>query len=97
MKEIKCPHCGKVFSVDEADYAYIVNQVRNTEFDSEVNRRMTELNHQQKTEQERLKAELEKRYIMALNGKENTLKQLEFEITQLKMTCRRPNSRKILR
>ncbi|MBP5650315.1 MAG: DUF2130 domain-containing protein [Bacteroidales bacterium] len=84
MKEIKCPHCGKVFSVDEADYAYIVNQVRNTEFDSEVNRRMTELNHQQKTEQERLKAELEKRYIMALNGKENTLKQLEFEITQLK-------------
>lgn len=84
MKEIKCPHCGKVFSVDEADYAYIVNQVRNTEFDSEVSRRMTELSHQQKTEQERLKAELEKRYIMALNGKESTLKQLEFEISQLK-------------
>jgi len=84
MKEIKCPHCGKVFSVDEADYAYIVNQVRNTEFDSEVNRRLTELSHQQKTEQEKLKAELEKRYIMALNGKENNVKQLEIEIAQLK-------------
>ena len=84
MKEIKCPHCGKVFSVDEADYAYIVNQVRNTEFDSEVNRRLTELSHQQKTEQEKLKAELEKRYIMALNGKENNVKQLEIEIALLK-------------
>ena len=28
MKEIKCPKCGEVFSVDESDYNAIVNQVR---------------------------------------------------------------------
>lgn len=38
MREIKCPKCGNVFSVDEADYAAIVTQVRNAEFDAEIQR-----------------------------------------------------------
>ena len=29
MKELKCPQCGNVFAVDEADYASILNQVKN--------------------------------------------------------------------
>jgi uncharacterized C2H2 Zn-finger protein len=28
MKELKCPKCGNVFTVDESDYADIVNQVK---------------------------------------------------------------------
>ena len=28
MQEIKCPNCGKVFQVDDTDYAQIVQQVR---------------------------------------------------------------------
>ena len=36
MKELKCPQCGSVFSVDEADYASIVSQVKTQEFDAEV-------------------------------------------------------------
>jgi hypothetical protein len=32
MHEIKCPNCGKVFTVDEAGYASIALQVRNEEF-----------------------------------------------------------------
>ena len=43
MRELKCPKCGNVFSVDEADYASIVNQVKNAEFNDEVNRRVEEL------------------------------------------------------
>ena len=27
MKELKCPKCGAIFTVDEADYASILNQV----------------------------------------------------------------------
>ena len=42
MNEIKCPKCGNVFQVDEADYASIVNQVRNKEFQQEIARRMAE-------------------------------------------------------
>ena len=34
--EIKCPHCGKVFQVDESGYAAIVQQVRDHEFQKSV-------------------------------------------------------------
>ncbi len=36
MKEIKCPHCNKVFSVDDSDYASILNQVKNSEYHKEL-------------------------------------------------------------
>lgn len=52
MKELKCPHCGRVLSVDEADYASIVNQVKNAEFDVEVKRRIEELEARRKTDRE---------------------------------------------
>ena len=51
MKELICPNCHKAFTVDEADYASIVNQVKNTEFNEEVNRRIAELHEQHKAEQ----------------------------------------------
>ena len=38
MKELKCPNCGKVFSVDESEYATIVNQVRTAEFEEDLHR-----------------------------------------------------------
>lgn len=59
MKEIRCPKCQSVFSVDEADYASIVNQIKNAEFNAEIERRIAELHRQQKAEQmaESLKAE----------------------------------------
>ena len=40
MKEIKCPHCKKNFKVDEAGYADIQKQVRDSEFEHELNQRM---------------------------------------------------------
>lgn len=43
MNEIKCPHCGQVFTVDESEYAAILNQVRGVEFEKEVSRRIHEL------------------------------------------------------
>jgi len=33
MNEIKCPHCGKAFKVDEAGFADILKQVRDHEFE----------------------------------------------------------------
>ena len=51
MHELKCPKCGSVFTVDEADYASIVSQVRGTEFNAEVQRRLAELHAQYEAEQ----------------------------------------------
>ena len=36
--EIKCPHCGEMFTIDEAGFAAILKQVRDAEFDKEVRR-----------------------------------------------------------
>lgn len=36
MKEIKCPNCGKMFQVDESGYAAILKQVRDEEFEKEL-------------------------------------------------------------
>ncbi len=39
MQEIKCPKCGEVFQVDESGYAAIVKQVRDKEFEKEIQER----------------------------------------------------------
>ena len=41
MNEIKCPHCGQVFTVDESGYAALLNQVRDHEFQRELNERIS--------------------------------------------------------
>ena len=40
MKEIKCPHCGKVFQVDESEYASILAQVKDEEVKKEVHKEL---------------------------------------------------------
>ncbi len=61
MKELKCPKCGNVFTVDENDYAALLGQVRNAEFEAELKQRIHELETsqkaQQQAEQARIKAE----------------------------------------
>jgi hypothetical protein len=39
MGEIRCPKCGQTFKIDEASYADILRQVRNHEFEVELNER----------------------------------------------------------
>lgn len=40
MHEIKCPHCGKAFKVDDTGYADIVKQVRDREFETDLHERL---------------------------------------------------------
>ena len=42
MAEIKCPNCGKIFKIDDADYASIVSQIKNVEMEKEINFRVKE-------------------------------------------------------
>ena len=83
MKELKCPKCGSVFTVDEADYASIVSQVKNAEFNEEVNRRLEELHERHKTEEQLTVAKVEKQYQDALSRKDLMIKEKEAQITQL--------------
>ncbi len=47
MKEIICPNCGKAFTIDEAGYADILKQVRDTDFEKQLHDRL-ELAEQEK-------------------------------------------------
>ena len=40
MHEIKCPHCGKEFTLDEAGYADILKQVRDSDFEAQLHERL---------------------------------------------------------
>ena len=71
---MKCPKCGSVFTVDEADYASIVEQVKNAEFDAEVGRRMAELDLRHKMEQELASSRAEQDF-----QKKMMLKEKEFD------------------
>lgn len=80
MREITCPHCGKVFKIDEAGYANIVKQVRDQEFDAALHERL-ELAEQEKKvaielTEARVTAELEKR----ASGQDSEIKRLEQEL-----------------
>ena len=83
MKELKCPKCGSVFTVDEADYASIVSQVKNAEFNAEVNRRLQELHERHKTEEQLAIAKAEKDFQDALNRKELDINEKTAQIQQL--------------
>lgn len=41
MNEIICPHCNKAFKIDESGYADILKQVRNHQFEEEINQRLS--------------------------------------------------------
>ena len=64
MKEIKCPKCGEVFSVDESDYNAIVKQIKDEVFKQELSERLKiELNNKSN------EFELKKRDLEANNAK----------------------------
>ncbi len=97
MQEIKCPKCGEVFQIDEAGYAEIVKQVRNREFNEELQRQkasldsekkmavelaVTKANSQKDDEIARLKNQLDAK----ANEIRIALSEKENEITKLKGT-----------
>ena len=93
MKELKCPKCGSVFSVDEADYASILSQVRNKEFDEEIRRRLNELHQQHLAEQKVAEAKTEKDHQAELSRKDQELGRKDMEIAQLKAQIAQSDSR----
>lgn len=83
MKELICPNCHKVFTVDEADYAAILSQVKNEEFNAELERRTAELVKRQKAEEKLATANAEKKYQAELAQKDITLTEQLAEIKRL--------------
>ena len=75
MNEIKCPHCGQAFTVDEAGYAAILSQVRTKEFESELHRQLEVI-----SEADRKESEL--KLNQAVGEKESEIAQLNLRLEQ---------------
>ena len=84
MMEIKCPKCGTMFTVDKADYADIVSQVKNQEFAAEVAKREEELRAQYTTREQLAKQQAEMQLQQSLAAKASEIEKQNSEINVLK-------------
>ena len=49
MENIKCPHCGEIFTIDESGYAAIVSQIKDKEFNKQVEQNKKDLEEKQES------------------------------------------------
>ena len=94
MKELKCPKCGNVFQVDEADYASIVSQVKNAEFEAEIQHRLAEMNKRLTAEQQLATSRTEQSFQAQISKKDLLLGEKDTEIERLKMQLQNIESKK---
>lgn len=83
MQEISCPHCGKIFQVDDSGYQQIAQQIRDQEFDRELLRRMKEVELQRERELEILRLREEKERARSLTQKDALIADQEKKIAEL--------------
>lgn len=80
MQEIKCPKCGEVFQVDESGYAAIVKQVRDREFEKEINARTIQFETEKETAVKLAKAEAESKFNETMNVKNLQIAEMRSKI-----------------
>lgn len=85
MQEIKCPNCGKLFQVDETEYAQIARQIRDEEFNRELERRARDLAEKKESDLKLARMKQEKEFGEAISAKVSELAEKDKEIEQLKM------------
>ena len=74
MSEIKCPNCGKTFKIDENSYAEIVKQVRDNEFNADIEAKIHDAT-------EVLHAKSAAEYLKLKNEKDAEISKLEAKIS----------------
>ena len=77
MKEIKCPKCGTAITVNDADFADILSQVRTEEFNAELERRVTEVRQLQMAKEAQKAAEESARHKEAISAKDREIAALQ--------------------
>jgi Uncharacterized protein conserved in bacteria len=102
MNQIKCPHCGEQFTIDEQGYSDILNQVRSKEFDQEVHEKLEQerINWQKDIdlEKERAKASKDKElsnYIEQIKDLESRLDKNKTEQEILKLEIEQKSREKM--
>ena len=89
MAELKCPHCGQAFTVDDTELSSIVQQIRDKEFEKDIEKRISELkDHMMMTH--RLEMEAKENEIKLMSQKE-----YDKEIQKLKSQLEKATDRAV--
>lgn len=91
MKELKCPKCGNTFAVDESDYAALLSQVKTAEFETELARRIHELEQNQ---QARMQAEQQTAQLRQQQQFDQQMQALQTQIQALQTQLQQADQQK---
>lgn len=83
MNQIKCPHCGKEFTIDESSYLDIVNQIKNKEFAQDLHEKLEQVKLQNKKDILIEKAKIDSDHKEKLSDKEKELNTLKQKLSEL--------------
>ncbi|SDQ16119.1 hypothetical protein SAMN04488495_0512 [Streptococcus equinus] len=88
MSNIKCPHCGTVFTINETEYSQLLAQVRSSEFDKELHERLAK---EKALMEEKSKNDLQTQ----VSIKDQEIAELSAQLEQLKQTLELENQRQL--
>jgi len=85
MHEIKCPHCGKAFTIDEAGYANIAQQVRDSEFQKQLDDRVAAAEQEKQKALELAQAKAANELQLAAAVKDNEISELKAKLDAVEL------------
>ena len=77
MYEIKCPNCGEVFQMEKTAYAEILEQVRNEQFQADLDERVRAVREKMEAEQETALSKQEQKLQKEIDKKEQEIFRLQ--------------------
>jgi hypothetical protein len=80
MHDLICPHCSKAFKIDESGYADIMKQIRDREFDAELDKRLALAEQDKRTAIELVKAQLSQALTREAAQKDQLIERLKAQI-----------------
>lgn len=86
MNEITCPHCNKAFKVDEAGYADILKQVRDSEFEEQLHERLELAEKDKLTAVELAKSEVGSEMQKVASAKDAVIQELKAKLDSGEVT-----------
>ena len=77
MEQIRCPHCGEIFTIDKSGYTAIVSQIRDREFSKLVSQNKKELEEKQQSLIDNAVLKANSKSEKIISGLESQIKELE--------------------
>ena len=80
MKDIKCPSCGKTFKIDPSNFDQLLSQIKNDEFNKQIDERLNLAKKEKNKEIELIKTELKLEMIKEKKEMEKTIISLQSKL-----------------